>query len=97
MSWSISVIGTPENVCKALDEESGKLTGQSKVEFDDALPHLKAIVAQNFASAPYVCPLIDLEASGHGSAQADPVNKVDVRQVQRQLSVTLRHHYKKIV
>jgi len=63
MSWSINLIGKPENVVKALEEQSEKLSGQSKVEFDDALVHFVGLVKQNFAQTP---PMINFQASGHG-------------------------------
>jgi hypothetical protein len=70
MSWSFSAIGKPENIAKALDEHSATLSGQSKVEFDDALPHLKALALQNFNNVnPEHCPNVRLEASGHGSGK----------------------------
>lgn len=48
MSWSISFIGKPENVAKALNEHSDKLDGQSKLEYINALPNIIGIVAENF-------------------------------------------------
>lgn len=95
MSWSINLIGKPANIVAALEEESGKLTGQSKVEFDDALPHIVSLVKQNFANEePYVEPVLMIEASGHGSAKSDDKG---TRQVQRQCSVKIQHHYMRIV
>jgi hypothetical protein len=64
MSYSISLLGTPENICKALDEQSLTLTGQSKAEFDEALPHLKGLVSQNSGTNKDVA--YSLNASGHG-------------------------------
>lgn len=64
MSWSLIYIGTPENVSKALKENSEKLTDKSKEEYDLALPHMVGLVEQNY-SGTY--PLIlKIEASGHG-------------------------------
>jgi len=73
MSWSISLIGRPDKIAAALQEQSGKLTGQSKLEFDDALPHLTALVGQNFAvdGNGYLLPLVKLEASGSGTAKGE--------------------------
>lgn len=65
MSWSIQLIGNPENICAALDAESERLTGQSKDEFDAALPHLKALVGQNVSETQL--PVLNLTASGHGN------------------------------
>lgn len=81
MSWNVSLIGTPSKICRALEEESGNLTGQSKVEFDSALPALQDLVNQNF-HADEAEPVVSLEASGHGFSR-------DEEQVQRSLSVKL--------
>lgn len=87
MSWSVLLIGTPTNVAKALEDESTKLDGQSKIEFDAAMPHLRALVLENFANAePYTIPLVHLEASGHGYATGTPDN---VQQVQRTIQVKI--------
>lgn len=63
MSWSICIIGKPENVAIALEKESEKLSGQSKVEFDAALPHFVALVKENFGENP---PMMKITANGHG-------------------------------
>ena len=63
MSWTISFIGKPENVVAALEQQSEKMDGQSKVEYDAALPHFVALVKENFAST---APLLKITASGHG-------------------------------
>lgn len=70
MSWSISLIGNPQKVIDALNEQSEKLTGQSKLEYDAALPSLRSLVAENFAP---VQPVIKITANGHGyeNGQAD--------------------------
>lgn len=47
MSWSISFVGTPEKISEALIAHSDKVSGQSKQEFEEALPHLKALVESN--------------------------------------------------
>lgn len=72
MSWSISLVGKPENIVKALEEESPKLTGQCKLEYDEALPHLVGLVKQNFQNDPASRLLdMELEASGSGWAKGD--------------------------
>lgn len=64
MSWSINVIGTPDKITEALDVMSESLTGDSKAEFDNALPHLKGLVGMNYNEAiPGMG--IELSASGH--------------------------------
>jgi len=59
MSWSVSMSGKPAEVVRKLRETS--YTGDSKVEFDAALPHLVGLVEQNHAERT-----VSLTASGHG-------------------------------
>ena len=73
MSWSINATGTPEEVVKALQEESSHYTGQCKAECDGAVPHIIALVQQNYVtpagaarSPPYRCVKIKLHAHGSG-------------------------------
>jgi len=68
MSWGISFVGKPMNVSTAIKAESGKLEGVSKIEYDKAVPHLAALVEQNFAKpgSGYAEPTIKLTASGSG-------------------------------
>lgn len=65
MSWSVYLIGKPENVVKALNDMSGKLEGASKQEFDTALPNLTALVKMNFNNSGAEASAIRLSASGH--------------------------------
>lgn len=96
MSWSICLIGSPANVAKALDEQSVRETGQCKIEFDAALPHMKALVLENFQTMgePYCQPIIHLEASGHGSASG-PLD--DLKQIDRNCTVSIKAQYGKLV
>lgn len=64
MSWSITLIGKTDNIVKALEEQSAKLEGGSKVEFDAALPHLVGLVKENFNNIGN--PVMQLTAAGHG-------------------------------
>lgn len=64
MSWSITLIGRPEKVVEALNEQSAKMQGQSKVEFDSVLPALITLAQQNFGTEGW---LIKVTGSGHGS------------------------------
>lgn len=66
MSWSIGFIGTTKNVITALKDESAKLSGQSKEEYDSALPHLIGMVEQNFEKG--FDPVVKITANGHGYA-----------------------------
>ena len=91
-------MGKPEAVAKALEEESAKLTGQSKDEYDAALPHLAALVRENFvkAGSGYGEPVIEFSASGSGTARpATPGGAVE--NVQRQVSVTLKPVWTKLL
>jgi len=63
MSWSLTIIGKPENVSAELDRYGESLNGASKVEFDAAKPHIQFLVNQNYGTN---APLIKLEANGHG-------------------------------
>lgn len=87
MSWSVIIIGTPEKISTALDEHSTKCEGQSKVEFDDALPHMKALVNQNFGSDN---PVVKIIANGHGYAEGEV-------QKQRYFSLTIERFYGSVV
>lgn len=73
MSWSVRLIGKPENVAQAVESYGDKLDGQSKLEFEDSAPHLAALVRENFVAdglgPGYVLPTILLEASGTGSSR----------------------------
>lgn len=89
MSWSIYLVGKPENVVKALEEESAKMTGQSKLEYDEALPHLVGLVKQNFHPASSL-QAIDLEANGSGYAKGDT-------QMSRNCSVKIGTFSKRVV
>lgn len=70
MSWSVNVVGKPEGILSSLDKTSESLQGQSKEEFDAALPHLKGIVSQ--VGGAYIEKCYSLSASGHGYATSDP-------------------------
>ena len=63
MSWSISYIGSPEKIIAALDRHSESISGKSKEEFDDALPHIKALVNMN--SCKNYTPVLRVGGNGH--------------------------------
>lgn len=74
MSWSIDFIGSPENVSKVLEEHSTKISGQSKVEYDAVLPHIKALVEQNVNNNyPFA---IKVNGNGHGDTTGN--NSVNI-------------------
>jgi hypothetical protein len=83
MSWSVSHTGTPQEVVGALREHSEGLSGQSKAEYEDALPHLVALVEQNFGREGEKPPRLTLSAHGSGSS-------VDGKQLDRECCVNLR-------
>lgn len=64
MSWMVSFIGTAENISAALDNYSKTCSADIKKEFDAGLPHLKAILALNYASPGYSPSAYKLVASG---------------------------------
>lgn len=57
-------IGNPENIVKALENQSSQLSGASKEEYDAALPHLTGLVKQNFNKNAE--PVLKISANGHG-------------------------------
>jgi hypothetical protein len=98
MSWSIQFVGAPDKVVAALEAQSEKFNGQSKVEYDDAKPHLIALVQQNFVAEGedgFLAPLVRLQANGSGSALAQKLDqKFDPpKQIQRSMSVHLESIY----
>jgi len=68
MSWTIGFIGTPDKVVGAMETETQKYSGLSKEEYEQALPHLVALVKQNFnkEGGDYKQPIIKINASGSG-------------------------------
>jgi hypothetical protein len=60
MSWAICIIGKPENVVAALEAQSERLSGDSKAEYDEALPHMVALVKQNQNNG-----LVRISGNGH--------------------------------
>ena len=74
MSWSVQYVGKAEKVIEALQAQSEKMSGESKVEFDTALPHLIALVNENFGFG-YAIKLL---ASGHGSMGEKPSRQLTV-------------------
>lgn len=68
MSFSISVVGKPDAIKRKLDEESARLTNQSKVEFDALKPALETILDQQVSNG-----VIHLSANGHAQFNTDGV------------------------
>lgn len=84
MSWSIKFFGHPDKVIEALEAESNKLSGESKVEYDAALPHIVGLVKQNYNDQSK--PLIQVDASGHGYSH-------DGKSMQRNCKVVVDYLY----
>ena len=67
MSWSISAIGSPASICKAIDKQSQTLNGVSKVEFDETMRGVKDILSGIKRDVTYGGPsLYHLQAHGSG-------------------------------
>jgi hypothetical protein len=75
MSWSVQFIGKPEKVVEALNAQSEKMSGESKVEYDSALPNLVGLVKENFGY-DY---LVNLIASGHGQTGEKPCRQLTAK------------------
>ncbi len=72
MSWNFNAVGTAENLAKALDSESARLSGDSKTEFDAAKPNLQGLLAMNVSNYPRI---LRLDASGHASTSQGVVTE----------------------
>ena len=95
MSWSVSFIGKPANVVQALEAHSEKIVNndQSKLEYDEAKPHLIGLVQQNFVTpgaSGHKEPIIKLTASGSGYTK-------DGEQVQRSCTALIEGFYSELV
>ncbi len=92
MSWSVRIIGNAENVIKKLEEYSNIWKDETKKEFDDAKPHLIALINQNFdkKNTTNNNKIIEIVADGHGfSTNGEAVN--------RNLNVSIQGKYGDIV
>lgn len=70
MSWSVNLIGQPQNIIAALKEIGEKMTdANSKQEFEAALPHMEGILEQNFNTNYPVA--IQFVAHGHGTKDSE--------------------------
>lgn len=72
MSWSIHFIGKRDNIIKALNEHSEKLTGESKKEYDSFLPDLTNLVSANYNN--HYEPTLKVIANGHRSEGLSTLN-----------------------
>jgi len=62
MSFSVSFVGKPKAIKRKLAEESARLTGQSKEEFDAVCPALDTILDQQMGNGA-----VHLSANGHAT------------------------------
>lgn len=62
MSFSVTCIGKPDAIKRKLVEESARLTGQSKTEFDALKPALDTILDQQVGNG-----VVRLDANGHAT------------------------------
>jgi hypothetical protein len=90
MSWSVSLLGTADRIAETLETYGVNMLGQSKVEYEAAKPHLIGLVKQNFVSQGQAT-LLDLEASGSGSVDAEG------HVTTRSCTVKMTPQYKKLV
>jgi hypothetical protein len=67
MSWTVAIVGRPHAIKKALEAQAGSLTGQSREEYERALPHLVALVTLNEPSNELSKDAVEIVASGHAS------------------------------
>lgn len=62
MSWSVSFIGKPDKVATKLEEQVDIYQGDSKKEYEEALPFLKGLLALNTGHPDEV---MQVTAAGH--------------------------------
>jgi hypothetical protein len=90
------MIGLPDKVIDGLKKHADDtgLSGQSREEFEAALPHLIGLVEQNIVAGvpanPQYPKLIKINASGHGS-------KKDGAWTERNCSASVEYSYTKIL
>jgi hypothetical protein len=96
MSWSVSVIGEPDKIIAHLEDLSVNQGGQSKVEFDDVLPHLIGLVKQNFSDTGQDPPVLKLAANGHGACNGVP-GATNSKQLYRNCNISLERFSTKIL
>jgi hypothetical protein len=102
MSWSFNAIGSPENVLKALEAKSEQISKDpddySRKEFDEAKPHLMALVKQNFVASDrnYSPMAVSLVASGSATTEHAPAGSgagAPGRKVQSSCCVEIKQLY----
>ena len=79
MSWSVNIVGRPHAIRKALEAQAASLTGQSREEYERALPHLIALVVLNEPSNELSKDAVEVVASGHATIRVggDGMKTVD--------------------
>jgi hypothetical protein len=84
------MVGKPENVANALEAEAENMSGESKAEYQEALPHIVGIVRQNFNKETDSPQLVSVSANGSGFTRSG-------EPVQRQCSVKVEHLWTRLV
>lgn len=96
MSWSFSGMGRPAKVVEALEKHMATAPAGdlSRIEYEEAKPHLIGLVRQNFSADTDV--LIVLEASGSGSSTRKS-DGGEWEHKQRQCQVKLERRYNNLL
>jgi hypothetical protein len=81
MSWSFTGVGKPAALKSALDAELQNYSGQSRKEFEQVQPHLKALL-----DAAHDESAVSLSANGHASFQDSKRTYANVSVELKQLS-----------
>ena len=90
MSWGFKIVGKPEQVAAEL-ESLGEGKQKTSKSFRDAMPHLVALLKENFSvmpGQPEVFVSLDISHSGY---------TVDDRVLEGTLNVELKRIYGKVV
>lgn len=73
MSYSVSFVGSADKVVDLLTDYSNKTSGQSKIEYDSALPHILAIVKLNSPGITESIAAVKVSAYGHSTTNGEEV------------------------
>lgn len=75
MSWSFTGTAKPQRLAAALDAYGDSLEGPPRAEFDDARPHLKALILLNVQHTAHAAdPNAMLELTAAGAGVVDPAS-----------------------